>query len=114
MRKSDLVKLLGVRHPGLTAADMAYCVELILSAIADGLAAGRRAEFRSFGVFHLFRSKGRKGRNPRSGAAVAVPSKNYVRFRSTISLEQVSRAPAHAPQPPQSRALAEADSAALV
>jgi len=84
MKKGDLVKLLGARHPGLTAADMAYCVELILGAITEGLAAGGRTEFRRFGVFYLYRSRERKSRNPRSGATVLVPSRGYIRFRSTM------------------------------
>jgi nucleoid DNA-binding protein len=84
MRKGDLVKLLGARHPGLTAADMAYCVESILGAITESLAAGGRAEFRRFGVFYLYRSRERKSRNPKSGATVMVPSRGYVRFRSTM------------------------------
>lgn len=84
MKKADLVKLLGARHSGLTAADMAYCVELILGAITESLASGRRAEFRRFGVFYLHRSRERKSRNPKSGASVLVPSRGYIRFRSTM------------------------------
>lgn len=84
MKKADLVKLLVARHPGLTATDMAYCVELILRAVTESLAAGGRAEFRRFGVFYLYRSRERKSRNPKSGAAVLVPSRGYIRFRSTM------------------------------
>lgn len=63
---------------------MAYCVELILGAITESLAVGGRAEFRRFGVFYLYRSRERKSRNPKSGAAVLVPSRGYIRFRSTM------------------------------
>lgn len=84
MKRSDLEKLMAIRHPGLTAADMAYCIELILGAIVDRLAEGGRAEFRGFGVFHLYQSQGRKSRNPKSGAEVLVPARGYVRFRSTM------------------------------
>lgn len=84
MNKSDLAKLLGVRQAGLTPADASYCMEVILQAIADRLAEGERAEFRGFGVFHLYCSRGKKGRNPKSGAEVLVPAKRYIRFRSTM------------------------------
>lgn len=84
MKKEDLVSLLNTRHPGLTRADAAFCTDLILRSIVDRLANGGRAEFRGFGVFYLYRSRERKSRNPKNGAAVLVPSRGYVRFRSTM------------------------------
>jgi nucleoid DNA-binding protein len=88
MTKRELLRLLSKRHLELPVEDVRYCVDIMLGAIAASLGRGDRAEFRSFGVFRTFRSKAKLGRNPLKGTPVIVPSKNHVRFRSTMKIGQ--------------------------
>jgi integration host factor subunit beta len=81
MKKSELIEKLAARQ-GLPLRDADLAVETILSAIADGLAQGRRTEIRGVGAFDVHWRPGRVGRNPKTGESVIVPSKRTVRFKA--------------------------------
>ena len=53
----------------------------------DALAEGYKLELRNFGVFKTKERKGRKGRNPRTGESVPVPSKRVVVFKPGLIMK---------------------------
>ena len=81
MIKSELVLRIAERNPHLYQRDVEILVNAILDTIADALARGDRVELRGFGAFSVKRREARRGRNPRTGAAVAVSEKAIPVFR---------------------------------
>jgi DNA-binding protein HU-beta len=59
------------------AAEM---VDAVLETIQNSLAAGHDVTFTGFGGFKPVQRAERKGRNPRTGASIAVPAKKAVKF----------------------------------
>jgi len=63
-------------------------VQLFLDEIIDELAAGKRLEFRDFGVFETKRRKPRIAQNPRTLERVHVPVKWTVKFKVGRMMKQ--------------------------
>ena len=89
MIKSELILRIAEQNPHLYEQDAADIVNTILDTVADALAQGDRVELRGLGVFTARRGGARAGRNPRSGAAVAVPERVYPMFK--MSREMLRR-----------------------
>ena len=89
MIKSELILKIAEQNPHLYEQDAADIVNAILDTVADALAQGDRVELRGFGVFTAKRRSARAGRNPRSGAVVAVPEKVVPTFK--MSREMLRR-----------------------
>ena len=81
MIKSELIEKLAEQNPHLYRQDVEDIVNAILDTMADALAQGGRVELRGFGAFTAKRRGARPGRNPRSGAVVAVPEKVFPMFK---------------------------------
>jgi integration host factor subunit beta len=82
MLKSDLVRRISDRNPHLYTRDAENVVNAILGEIIQALARGDRVEIRGFGMFSVRRWRPRMGRNPRTGAAVAVERTVHPYFKS--------------------------------
>lgn len=93
MKKSDLIARLAERTPDLSAKDAGVSVRLILDALSEAIAGGRRIEIRGLGSFRLVRRLPRLGRNPRSGERIAIPSKPSLRFRAARHLGRLPPSP---------------------
>src|SRR3954449_1937886 len=89
MLKSELIEKLAEQNPHLYRQDVEDIVNAILDTVADALAQGYRVELRGFGVFTTKRRGARAGRNPRSGAVVAVSEKAVPTFK--MSREMLRR-----------------------
>src|SRR3954469_14232027 len=122
MIKSELILKIAEQNPHLYEQDAADIVNTILDTVADALAQGDRVEVRRFGVFTAKRRGARAGRNPRSGAVVAVSEKVVPPFKMSREMlrrlnpgegvERISRPPAgqpyglnrpEGPEPPAAR-----------
>ena len=88
MNRSDLVEELAARFSQLTANDVELAVKAILDAMNDALVSGHRIEIRGFGSFSINRRAPRIGRNPRSGASVAIPEKRVPHFKPGKALRE--------------------------
>ncbi|EPY01778.1 integration host factor subunit beta [Magnetospirillum fulvum] len=88
MTKSELIARLAERNPHLYLRDVERIVTTIFDEIADALARGDRVELRGFGAFSVKRRDPRQGRNPRTGAAVAVESKTVPFFKTGKQLRE--------------------------
>ena len=72
MIKSELVQRISGQNPHLYQRDVENIVNAILGEIVAALARGDRVELRGFGAFSVKNRPARAGRNPRTGAHVAV------------------------------------------
>ena len=82
MIRSDLVLRLAAQNPHLYERDCQKVVDTILGRIADALITGDRVEIRGFGSFTVKERQARAGRNPKTGAKVAVAAKGALVFRA--------------------------------
>lgn len=88
MIKSELVQRIADRNTHLYQRDIENIVSAILDEIVKALARGDRVELRGFGAFSVKRRDARRGRNPRTGAAVAVSEKAIPVFKTGKEMRQ--------------------------
>lgn len=81
MLRSELVARLQERHKGLSAPEVEKAIDCVFEEISVALEEGRRVELRGFGAFSVRERQARKGRNPRTGAAVKVKAKRVPFFK---------------------------------
>ena len=106
MTRSELIARLAERIPRFVARDADEAVKTIIDAMTEALERGDRIEIRGFGSFSLNYRPPRVGRNPKSGASVAVPAKHVPHFKAGKELRErvdsvAAPAPAPAPAPSQ-------------
>jgi len=82
MIKSELVARLAERYPHLYHRDVERIVSTVLDEISKALSDGDRVELRGFGAFSVKNRPARTGRNPRTGAHVAVAQKSVPFFKT--------------------------------
>ena len=82
MIKSELVGRIAAQNPHLYRRDVEGLINAIVGAIEQALRRRDRVEIRGFGTFSVRKRRARAGRNPRSGAVVAVEQKSFPYFRT--------------------------------
>jgi len=104
MTKVDLVDKV-VELGDLTRRDGEIIVETLFESIIGALKANDKIEVRGFGSFRTRQRKPRTGRNPKTGAAVAVPAKRVPYFKPSKELRdlvnpgEAKSSPKAAPKP---------------
>ena len=88
MTKSELIDLIARRQDQVPAKDVELAVNLILETLTEALVVDDRIEIRGFGSFSLHHRKPRIGRNPKTGAAVALASKRVPHFKPGKELKE--------------------------
>ena len=88
MLRSELITRLTEENPTLKAREVERIVEVIFDEIAAALERGDRVELRGFGAFAVKRRDARQGRNPRTGANVAVDEKSVPFFKTGKELRE--------------------------
>jgi nucleoid DNA-binding protein len=78
--RSDLARAVHEKLQ-VTKRDSALAVDAVFDAVLSALAEGQEVRIAGFGVFSVKKQKPRQGRNPKTGASVAIPAKNVVLFR---------------------------------
>ena len=112
MTKAALVEEVA-RVADLTKKHSEVIVDTVFRSIIEALHRGEKIELRGFGSFRLRRREPRKGRNPKTGDKVNVPSKRVPYFKPGKELkelinsnpppaEPVSMPPSDTPPPPES------------
>jgi DNA-binding protein HU-beta len=79
-----------VNRTGITKTKAEQAVETVFEAMKKALEKGDRIELRGFGVFNVKPRKTGVGRNPRTGAEVAIPPGKAVRFKPGKELQTLS------------------------
>jgi integration host factor subunit beta len=82
MIKSELIQRISSQNPHLFARDVEKIVNVILDEVVEALRRGDRVELRGFGAFSVKIRGARPGRNPRTGAAVAVGKRALPYFKT--------------------------------
>ena len=82
MLKSELVLHIANANPHLYQRDVENIVNAILREITNAMAKGDRVELRGFGAFSVKHRPAHTGRNPRTGAHVAVEQKSVPFFKT--------------------------------
>lgn len=72
----------------MSQRDVELAVALLQQTIVSELAAGGRAEIRGFGSFSVNHRPARRGRNPKTGAAVDIPEKHVPHFKPGKALAE--------------------------
>lgn len=88
MTKATLVEEVA-RVAALTKKDSEVIVDTVLASITEALHGGKKVELRGFGSFRLRRRESRKGRNPKTGDRVDVPSKRVPYFKPGKELKEL-------------------------
>ena len=81
MKKSELIERISSQNPHLFQRDIEKIVSAIIDEIVQALRRGDRVELRGFGAFSIKLRRARQGRNPRTGAVVAVAEKAVPFFK---------------------------------
>ena len=82
MVKSELIQRIAAQNPHLYQRDIEKVVDTILHEMVDALRRGDRVELRGFGALSVRFRAPRQGRNPRTGAVVAVTKKAIPAFKT--------------------------------
>jgi integration host factor subunit beta len=88
MTKADLVEKVA-NEADMTKKDAEQLVEIIFDSITDTLNRGEKIELRGFGSFRVRERNSRKGRNPKTGAAVSIPAKRVAYFKPGKELKEL-------------------------
>ena len=92
MTRSELIRRIAHKQPLLAGGEVELAVKVMLEHMTACLAAGGRIEIRGFGSFTLHFRRGRVGRNPSTGAPVALRPKYAPYFKPGKALrERVDR-----------------------
>lgn len=86
MTKADLVEKVA-QAVNLTKKDTEVVINTVFESISGALAKGDKVELRGFGSFRVRQRDARQGRNPQTGASVAVPSKKVPFFKAGKELK---------------------------
>lgn len=82
MIKSELIQRISSQNPHLFQRRIEKIVNVILDEMVEALRRGGRVELRGFGAFSVKIRGARPGRNPRTGAAVAVGKRAFPYFKT--------------------------------
>jgi len=86
MTKADFIQNVS-KKVNLSKAQTARVLEATLGEVSGLLKKGDSIAFTGFGTFYVTKRKARKGRNPRTGAAMNIPASSVPRFRPGKNLK---------------------------
>ena len=87
LTKKDLVLAIA-KETGITQVEVKRVVQRVLDQLIANLKEGKTVELRNFGVFKVRQRAPRRGRNPKTGQEVPVPSKRVVVFKPGLLMRQ--------------------------
>ena len=81
LTKSELIEVIAREQSHLAYRDVELAVKCMIEQMSQALASGERIEIRGFGSFSLHYREPRRGRNPKTGEAVALAAKYVPHFK---------------------------------
>ncbi len=89
MTKAQIIEKVSERVTTLTKRQAEIVVNAMFNCIRDSLHRGDKTEIRGFGSFRLRSRRMKEGRNPKTGATVAVPAKKVPFFKAGKELKEL-------------------------
>jgi len=89
MTKAQIIERVSEQVPPLTKRQAEVVVNTMFDCIRDSLHKGDKTEIRGFGSFRLRSRRMKEGRNPKTGAPVAVPAKKAPFFKAGKELKDL-------------------------
>ena len=86
MNKTQLIEAVA-SDTRMTKIEARKAVDAMIRATVDALREGERLTLPGLGTFSIQQKNERVGRNPRTGAAVKIPPRKVIKFRSTVDIE---------------------------
>ncbi|WP_257249783.1 HU family DNA-binding protein [Burkholderia cepacia] len=91
MNKQELIDAVAA-GAGVSKTDASKTVEAVLDAITDAVSRGESVQLIGFGAFSQGQRAARTGRNPTTGAEIAIPAANTVKFTAGKAFKDVVNA----------------------
>jgi integration host factor subunit beta len=88
MTKAQIIERVSEQVAGLTKRQAEIVVNTLFNSIRNSLQRGDKTEIRGFGSFRLRSRRMKEGRNPKTGATVAVPAKKVPFFKAGKELKE--------------------------
>ncbi|AIV73766.1 MULTISPECIES: HU family DNA-binding protein [Burkholderia] len=79
MNKQELIDAVAA-GTGVTKTDASKTVQAVLDAVTDAVSRGESVQIIGFGAFSQGQRAARTGRNPTTGAEIAIPAAKTVKF----------------------------------
>jgi DNA-binding protein HU-beta len=76
-----------VKLAGLSKANSEQVLEGMIQVIQEGLKEGKTIRLSVLGIFSMLHRSTRKGRNPRTGEQIKIPTMKHPRFRPGKTLK---------------------------
>lgn len=80
MNKAELINAINFATSDHTKKDIESILDTLALVITDRVKSGDKVTLHNIGIFSSVHKAKRKGRNPSTGAEVAIPAKNAVKF----------------------------------
>jgi DNA-binding protein HU-beta len=81
MNKNELAEAIS-KETGLTRVKSTEVVTSIVNTITNTLKKGEKVSITGFGTWTTTKRDARKGRNPKTGEIIDIPSKNVAKFKA--------------------------------
>ena len=76
---------------GLSKKKAKEAMEAIIGGVGESLASGEKVQIQGLGSFNIRMAKERKGRNPKTGESLKIPSRKVPTFRPAPVLKEKVR-----------------------
>jgi DNA-binding protein HU-beta len=86
MTKSELIDAIAEKAE-LSKADASKALSATLESVTDALKAGEKVALIGFGTFSVSQRAARTGKNPQTGAAIAIPASKAAKFKAGQKLK---------------------------
>lgn len=86
MNKAQFVEAVAL-DANLSKIEARKAVDAMIRVTVQALRRGERLTLTGLGTFSVVQKAERVGRNPRTGAAVRIPSRKAVKFRPAVDIE---------------------------
>jgi DNA-binding protein HU-beta len=80
MNKADLVNSISEKT-GLSKSKTNEVIDAFVSSVTESLKRGEKVTLVNFGTFNTSERDARRGRNPKTGESIEIPSKRVARFK---------------------------------
>ena len=87
MNKTDLVNAIA-KETGLSKVKSGEALDAFVSAVSESLKKGDKVTLVGFGTFATSQREARKGRNPKTGEVINIPSKRVAKFKAGSELSK--------------------------